>query len=108
MDGRGGRTSLCTPLPTKASGLLQSKLQPGQRSRPIRTLRWSNTATEGGTMPPYELESVVLHNDVLKFVDVGVGPAVVLVHGLLGSHESWTPQIAKLAKKHRVVAPDLF
>ncbi|MEU7768655.1 alpha/beta fold hydrolase [Nocardia sp. NPDC049190] len=59
-------------------------------------------------MPLHELESVVLHNDVLRFVDVGAGPAVVLVHGLLGSHESWTPQIRMLAKKHRVVAPDLF
>jgi pimeloyl-ACP methyl ester carboxylesterase len=61
-----------------------------------------------GEVSPYILESVVLHNDVLKFVDVGDGPPVVLVHGLLGSHESWAPQIRKLAKKHRVVAPDLF
>lgn len=61
-----------------------------------------------GTMSADELESVVLHNDVLKFVDVGDGPAVVLVHGLLGSHESWTPQITGLARKHRVIAPDLF
>ncbi|MFD6061050.1 alpha/beta fold hydrolase [Rhodococcus wratislaviensis] len=59
-------------------------------------------------MPPHKLESVVLHHDVLRFVDIGGGPPVVLVHGLLGSHESWAPQIRRLAKKHRVVAPDLF
>ncbi|MFD6062112.1 alpha/beta fold hydrolase [Rhodococcus wratislaviensis] len=59
-------------------------------------------------MSPRKLGSVVLHNDVLRFVDVGAGPPVVLVHGLLGSHESWAPQIRKLAKKNRVVAPDLF
>ena len=59
-------------------------------------------------MSTHKLESVVLHNDILRFVDVGGGPPVVLVHGLLGSHESWAPQIRKLAKKHRVVAPDLF
>jgi pimeloyl-ACP methyl ester carboxylesterase len=57
---------------------------------------------------PRKLESVILHHDVLRFVDVGEGPPVVLVHGLLGSHESWAPQISRLAKKHRVVAPDLF
>ncbi|MDV6271628.1 alpha/beta fold hydrolase [Rhodococcus globerulus] len=59
-------------------------------------------------MSPRKLESVVLHNDILRFVDVGEGPPVVLVHGLLGSHETWAPQIGKLAKKYRVVAPDLF
>ncbi|QSE84982.1 alpha/beta fold hydrolase [Rhodococcus koreensis] len=59
-------------------------------------------------MSPHKLESVTLHHDVLRFVDVGAGPPVVLVHGLLGSHESWTPQIGRLAKKNRVVAPDLF
>lgn len=59
-------------------------------------------------MPPDELESVVLHGDVLRFVDVGSGPPVVLVHGLLGSHESWGPQISQLSRKYRVVAPDLF
>ncbi|WP_009475435.1 alpha/beta fold hydrolase [Rhodococcus sp. JVH1] len=59
-------------------------------------------------MSPRKLESVILHHDVLRFVDVGAGPPVVLVHGLLGSHESWAPQISRLAKKHRVVAPDLF
>ncbi|NKR69537.1 alpha/beta fold hydrolase [Prescottella equi] len=59
-------------------------------------------------MPPGELESVVLHGDVLRFVDVGSGPPVVLVHGLLGSHESWGPQISQLSRKYRVVAPDLF
>ena len=59
-------------------------------------------------MSPRKLESVILHHDVLRFVDVGAGPPVVLVHGLLGSHESWAPQISRLAKRHRVVAPDLF
>ncbi|TJZ79528.1 alpha/beta fold hydrolase [Rhodococcus oryzae] len=59
-------------------------------------------------MPRNDLKSLVLHNDVLKYVDVGDGPPIVLVHGLLGSHESWGPQIDKLAKNYRVIAPDLF
>ncbi|AYJ51525.1 alpha/beta fold hydrolase [Rhodococcus sp. P1Y] len=59
-------------------------------------------------MSPYELESVELHKDVLRYVDEGDGPPVVLVHGLLGSHESWAGQIERLSTKYRVIAPDLF
>jgi len=59
-------------------------------------------------MSQYELESAIFHKDVLEYVDLGEGPPVVLVHGLLGSHKSWGPQIDMLAEKYRVVAPDLF
>lgn len=57
---------------------------------------------------PYELNSVEFHRDNLRYVDVGDGPPIVLVHGLLGSHESWAGQIERLSEKHRVIAPDLF
>ncbi|WP_072807167.1 alpha/beta fold hydrolase [Rhodococcoides yunnanense] len=56
----------------------------------------------------YQLNSVELHKDVLRYVDAGDGPPVVLVHGLLGSHESWSGQIERLSEKYRVIAPDLF
>ncbi|MBY4127117.1 alpha/beta fold hydrolase [Rhodococcus fascians] len=57
---------------------------------------------------PYELQSVELHKDVLRYVDIGDGPPVILVHGLLGSHMSWGTQLERLSHKHRVIAPDLF
>ncbi len=56
----------------------------------------------------YELQSVELHKDVLRYVDMGDGPPVILVHGLLGSHQSWGTQIERLSHKYRVIAPDLF
>jgi pimeloyl-ACP methyl ester carboxylesterase len=56
----------------------------------------------------YELQSVELHKDVLRYVDIGDGPPVILVHGLLGSHKSWGPQIERLSDRYRVIAPDLF
>ncbi|MDJ0396719.1 alpha/beta fold hydrolase [Rhodococcus sp. G-MC3] len=59
-------------------------------------------------MSRYELDTVELHKDTLRYVDVGDGPPVVLVHGLLGSHESWAGQIERLSDKYRVIAPDLF
>ncbi len=58
--------------------------------------------------PRYPLNSVELHKDVLRYVDVGDGPPIVLVHGLLGSNESWAGQIERLSERHRVIAPDLF
>lgn len=57
---------------------------------------------------PYELHEVELHKDVLRYVDLGDGPPVVLVHGLLGSHRSWGEQLTRLSAKYRVIAPDLF
>lgn len=57
---------------------------------------------------PYELDSVELHKDTLRYVDAGDGPPIILVHGLLGSHESWAGQIERLSDKYRVIAPDLF
>lgn len=43
----------------------------------------------------------------VRFVDVGSGPAVVLLHGFASSLETWTGLIAELARDHRVIALDL-
>ena len=37
-----------------------------------------------------------------------VAPVVVLIHGLLGAHSNWEPQIETLSRHYRVIAPDLF
>lgn len=52
--------------------------------------------------------SVPLRGHELRYVDQGSGPAILLVHGLLGSHRLWAHVIDGLATQHRVVAPDLF
>ena len=49
-------------------------------------------------MKTYELDSVELHKDTLRYVDIGDGPPVILVHGLLGSHMSWAGQIERLSR----------
>jgi pimeloyl-ACP methyl ester carboxylesterase len=41
-------------------------------------------------------------------VDSGDGPAVLFIHGLLGSHRNWMHLVDKLDDRHRVLAPDLF
>lgn len=44
---------------------------------------------------------------MLAHVDQGSGPPVLLLHGGALDHRLWEPQIAELARTHRVVAPDL-
>ena len=51
---------------------------------------------------------VTLHGHDLSYVDSGEGPAILFIHGLLGSHANWTHLVDKLDNRHRVVIPDLF
>jgi pimeloyl-ACP methyl ester carboxylesterase len=41
------------------------------------------------------------------YVEAGQGPLVVLLHGFTGAKENWLPLMRRLAKTHRVIAPDL-
>jgi pimeloyl-ACP methyl ester carboxylesterase len=52
--------------------------------------------------------TVELHGHPLSYADIGAGPAVLFVHGLLGSHRHWTQLMRTLAADRRLVAPDLF
>jgi pimeloyl-ACP methyl ester carboxylesterase len=49
-----------------------------------------------------------LHGHDLHYLDAGSGPAVLFIHGLLGSHRNWTHLIDELADGRRLIAPDLF
>jgi pimeloyl-ACP methyl ester carboxylesterase len=50
---------------------------------------------------------VVLHGRRLRYVDIGDGPPLILVHGLGGSWQTWLENLPALATQHRVVALDL-
>ena len=52
--------------------------------------------------------TATLHGHELSYLDSGEGPAVLFIHGLLGSHRNWAHLIDALNTDHRVVAPDLF
>jgi pimeloyl-ACP methyl ester carboxylesterase len=43
----------------------------------------------------------------LSYVEIGDGPPVVLIHGLGGVWETWLENIPHLAKRWRVIVPDL-
>jgi pimeloyl-ACP methyl ester carboxylesterase len=43
----------------------------------------------------------------LNFIEMGEGEPVILLHGLGGCWQNWLENIPHLAKRHRVIAPDL-
>ena len=56
-----------------------------------------------------EMKYTELHGDRVAYQDVGTGPeALLLIHGMAGSSETWRAVIPQLSRKYRVVAPDLL
>jgi pimeloyl-ACP methyl ester carboxylesterase len=55
-----------------------------------------------------ELKYLELHGDRIAYRDAGSGETVLLIHGMAGSSDTWRAVIPQLAKKYRVVAPDLL
>ena len=56
-----------------------------------------------------EMKFLELHGDRVAYQDVGSGPeALLLIHGMAGSSETWRAVIPQLSRKYRVVAPDLL
>ena len=52
------------------------------------------------------LRAITLDGARLRYVDVGDGEPLVLLHGYPQSHECWRHQIPALAQRRRVIAPD--
>ena len=63
----------------------------------------------GGPAPdiPVEGRSIALDQAWVPFERAGAGPALLLVHGLLGYSFSWRHAIPRLAEQFTVYAPDL-
>ena len=55
-----------------------------------------------------DLKFVELHGDRVAYRDAGHGEVLLLIHGMAGSSATWRAILPQLAKKYRVVAPDLI
>ena len=55
---------------------------------------------------PDDLREASIGRYRLHYVDVGSGPAVVLIHGLAGDHTAWRSQVELLRPHFRVIAFD--
>jgi pimeloyl-ACP methyl ester carboxylesterase len=71
--------------------------------KPPVTAPESVTVTQVGVPP---LKETVVFGQKIKYVDVGSGPVVVLLHGLGGNSSNWAFNISALSAKYRVIAPD--
>jgi pimeloyl-ACP methyl ester carboxylesterase len=59
------------------------------------------------TVNPLELETFDLDGRKIRYLDVGEGKAVMLLHGFACDHTDWRHQIRALAERYRVITPDL-
>ncbi|KUI21039.1 alpha/beta hydrolase [Mycobacterium lehmannii] len=56
-----------------------------------------------------EMNFLELHGDRVAYRDVGSGEeALLLIHGMAGSSETWRAVIPQLSRRYRVIAPDLL
>ena len=55
-----------------------------------------------------ELTYLELNGDRVAYQDVGHGSAILLIHGMGGSSQTWREVLPHLAARHRVIAPDLL
>jgi pimeloyl-ACP methyl ester carboxylesterase len=58
-------------------------------------------------MNAMEPRTVSLHGRPLRYVQVGSGPVLLLIHGMAGTYENWSAVIEPLARHYTVIAPDL-
>src|SRR5215510_6486437 len=58
-----------------------------------------------GTFAAHEVD---LHGHRAVYRVAGSGPTVVLIHGMINSSRHWETVAARLARTHRVIAPDLI
>lgn len=53
------------------------------------------------------IKKITVHNQTIAYKEAGQGDVLVLLHGFCGSMGYWDRVLPELAKKYRVIAPDL-
>ncbi|TCK24763.1 alpha/beta fold hydrolase [Pseudonocardia endophytica] len=76
-----------------------------------RTRRNGTRPTSGVAAVPVTRRDIVLHGNVVSFLEAGAtsgGPVVVLLHGLASSALTWEAVLPLLGRHCHVIAPDLL
>jgi pimeloyl-ACP methyl ester carboxylesterase len=56
----------------------------------------------------HPIQFCTIHGYRRAFVTFGSGPALLLIHGIGDSSDTWRPVLEQLAERHTIVAPDLL
>ena len=73
-----------------------------------RNRRALRVVPESVPLPMARLRFRTVHGHKHAFRMAGSGPAVLLIHGIGDSSETWAPIVPGLARNHRVIVPDLL
>src|SRR3954447_7223245 len=63
---------------------------------------------DGGAICAMSVEEITLHGHRVSYRRDGWGPAILLVHGVTGSSQTWDDVIPFLSERYTVIAPDLL
>ena len=74
----------------------------------MKVLKFRPKADETGSGSAFEVQYRTIHGYRRAFVHGGSGPAVLLIHGIGDSSDTWREIIPTLARDHTVIAPDLL
>lgn len=55
-----------------------------------------------------DVKYVELHGQRVAYREAGSGEVVMLIHGMAGSSDTWQAVVPQLARRYRVIAPDLL
>lgn len=66
------------------------------------------TVTEESTDDPLRIQYTTVHGYRRAFRMAGSGPALLLLHGIGDSSDTWDPVIQELAEHYTVIAPDFL
>lgn len=70
--------------------------------------RQTMSNTQFAFPPLPELRTAKVFGQIIRYYDVGLGPALVLVHGIGGDADDWAFCLIALASLHRVIALDML
>ena len=74
----------------------------------MKILKFRPKPRSESSSPAYDVQFRTIHGYRRAFVHAGKGPAILLIHGIGDSSDTWRDLIRELARDHTVIAPDLL
>ena len=103
---RGGKAAKAAQhsQPGRSSSVMRRMMSALSNPEPARPV----IDTPSSDDAPYEVQYRTVHGYRRAFVHAGHGPALLLIHGIGHSLDTWKDVIPQLARDYTVVAPDLL